>query len=203
MLGMTEYEGCPPSQFAQWDVLVQSSAGRSLSSHFTQVSHPRQLRDPWPYLWHLKHLQGFGMYGLTHTSVYTVSRCLGSLLEPNVKIRSFIGISLSSRHIFIPCTSITLCCFHPSSSSTLLRSMKSSTLPHGQCSWTYALWLMGMSPNFSRLTNLSCWLLLQIEKQISTCHFRCIVASAKLFCKAFEHKEWGNGLSWFVSLFPV
>nr|XP_054924101.1 uncharacterized protein LOC129383538 [Dermacentor andersoni] len=45
-----EYAACPPSQLGQWGVPLQLLDSCSCSPHFAQVSRPRQLCEPWPYL---------------------------------------------------------------------------------------------------------------------------------------------------------
>lgn len=43
------YKGSPPPQFTQWGFLSHSCAAWSWLPYFAQVSHPRQLWNPWPY----------------------------------------------------------------------------------------------------------------------------------------------------------
>ena len=55
-----EYAGWGSLQFGHLSGLSHTSATCSVLPHFAHVSLPRQLREPWPYRWHLKHLCGLG-----------------------------------------------------------------------------------------------------------------------------------------------
>lgn len=56
-----EYAACGPSQFAHRGAESHFSETWSFEAHLAHVGRPRQLKEPWPYRWQLKHRLGLGM----------------------------------------------------------------------------------------------------------------------------------------------